>query len=96
MRHKSARKMFQIPEELINGAESDHMPWALCKVDEEGAAYQLAEVGGGSFCVEVKKTTSTYPCCSSMTASLPMQVKDFSETRPAWHFLQEEHCHVFL
>ena len=49
--------MFQIPEELLNGAESGHMPWALRdQVNEEGTAHRLAEVGGGSFYVKVKKS----------------------------------------
>ena len=40
--------MFKIPGELLDGAKSCHMPWALRdQVEEEGAAHRLAEVGGG-------------------------------------------------
>ena len=34
------KAMFQIPEELLDGAKSGHMPWALRdQVEEEGAAH---------------------------------------------------------
>ena len=81
------KAMFQIPEELLHGAKSGHMLWALRdQVEEEGAAHRLAEVEGGESEEKqpppIHALRRCHPNCRS-------RQRTFCKTRPAWHLLQQ-------
>ena len=81
------KAMFQIPEELLDGAKSGHMLWALRdQVEEEGAAYRLAEVEGGESEEKQPPTIHAVRRCHHNCRCMP---RTFCKARPAWHLLQQ-------